>query len=346
MRMISYCQAINEAIFSEMERDPAVFIYGIGVPDHKKIFGSTEHLVERFGSERCVDTPLCEDAMTGLGLGAAMNGLRPILVHIRVDFMLLSMNQIANIISSTCYGSGGKVKAPLVIRAIVGRGWGQGFQHSKSMHGTFAHIPGLKVVMPTTPYDAKGMLISAIRDNNPVIVLEHRWLYWQEGNVPEEPYTVPLNKALLIRPGKHITVIATSWLNVEALHAAKILARRGIEVEIIDLRSASFIDMELISMSIKKTGCCVVADNDWTYCGLGAEISASVAENCFDTLRMPVRRVGFANVPCPTARHLENEFYPNAEDITRTIEKMLNLEPTDLSHEEFYCHEKRFKGPF
>ena len=194
MRRISYCEALNEAMVQEMERDSSVFVYGIGVPDHKKVFGSTVGLVERFGPDRCFDTPLCEDSMTGFGLGAAVNGLRPIHIHIRVDFLLLAMNQLANIVSSYRYASGGKLKVPLVIRAIIGRGWGQGFQHSKSMYSIFANIPGLKVVLPVTPRDAKGLLISAIRDDNPVIFVEHRWLYWQEDNVPEEPFTMPLGE--------------------------------------------------------------------------------------------------------------------------------------------------------
>ncbi|MFH0731800.1 MAG: alpha-ketoacid dehydrogenase subunit beta, partial [Candidatus Omnitrophota bacterium] len=167
MRKISYCEALREAMSQEMERDPNIFVYGIGVPDHKRVFGSTVGLVEKFGPERCFDTPLSEDAMTGFGLGAALNGMRPIHIHIRVDFLLLATNQLANMVSSYRYLSGGELKAPMVIRAVIGRGWGQGSQHSKSMYSIFAHIPGLKIVLPTTPKDAKGLLVSAIRDDNP-----------------------------------------------------------------------------------------------------------------------------------------------------------------------------------
>lgn len=346
MRMITYCEAINEAIFQEMERDPSVFVYGIGVPDHKKIFGSTERLLEAFGPERCLDTPLSEDAMTGLGMGAALNGLRPIHTHIRVDFLLLAMNQLANMVSSFCYGSGGRQGVPLVVRAVVGRGWGQGFQHSKSMHSTFSHIPGLKVVMPTTAGDAKGLLTSAIRSPDPVLVIEHRWLYWQVGEVPEEPYTIPIGKGHVVREGTDLTVVATSWMNVEALHAAEILSRRGVALEIFDPRSSSPLDSEGLAASVGKTGRCLVADNDWIHCGLSAEIVATATEQCFSQLKMPIRRLGFAPTPCPTARHLENEFYPNAEKIVRAVEDMLELSPTDLSGEEFFSHERRFKGPF
>lgn len=347
MRKITYCDAINEAMHQEMERDSSVFTYGIGVPDHKSIFGSTEGLLEKFGSERCKDTPICEDAMTGVGLGAAMNGMRPVHVHIRVDFLLLAVNQLANMVSTMRYSSGGKTKVPLVIRAVVGRGWGQGFQHSKTMHSLFAHIPGLKVIAPTTASDAKGMLISAIRDDNPVIILEHRWLYWQEGDVEEAPFEIELGKANILREGTDISIIATSWMNVEAAHAANILRKsHNINVEIVDVRSFAPLDTETILNSVKKTKKCIVVDNDWSFCGFSAELSAMIYENCFSTLSAPIRRIGFAHTPCPTARHLENEFYPNALNIVREIEDMFELDEADLSDEEFYSHEERFKGPF
>lgn len=346
MRKISYCEALKEAISQEMERDPNIFVYGIGVPDHKRIFGSTVGLVERFGPERCFDTPLAEDAMTGFGLGAALNGMRPIHIHIRVDFLLLAINQLANMVSSYGYLSGGELKLPMVIRAVIGRGWGQGAQHSKSMYSVFAHIPGLKVVLPTTPRDAKGLLISAIRDDNPVIFIEHRWLYWQEDEVPEESYTIPIGEANVLHEGKDITVVATSWMNVEALKAAEVLSRRGVSVEIVDPRTIAPYNDELIIKSVKKTGHCIVADNDWLHCGFSAEVAAQVSEHCFGKLKYPVQRINFAPTPCPTVRYLENEFYPNAVNIIRAIEKILGLEATDLSKEEFYSHEKRFKGPF
>ena len=346
MRKVSYCQALNEAMSQEMERDSGIFVYGACVPDHKKVFGSTAGLLERFGPQRCFDTPLCEDTMTGFGIGAAINGMRPIHVHMRADFLLLAMNQLVNMACSYRYASGGTLKVPMVIRAVIGRGWGQGFQHSKSMFSIFAHIPGLKVVLPTTPKDAKGLLISAIRDENPVIFIEHRWLYWQEGEVPEEPFTIPIGEANILRKGEDATIVATSWMNVEALKAAEILARRGVSLEIVDPRTIAPFNAELIIESVDKTGRCIVADNDWLSCGFSAEVAALVSEHCFGKLEYPVQRIGFAPTPCPTVRHLENEFYPNAVKIIRLIEKMLKLNPTDLSKEEFYGHEKRFKGPF
>ena len=350
-RYITYYEALKEATEQEMKRDSSVFIYGVGVPDHKRVFGSTDGLLEEFGKERCFDTPISEDSLAGFALGAAINGLRPIFVNIRMDFMLLAFNQIANMISSFRYNSGGKIKVPLVIRGIIGRGWGQGIQHSKSMHSVFAHIPGIKVVMPTTSRDAKGMLISAIRDDNPVIFIEHRWLYWQKGEVEKESFLIPLNKANRIRKGKDITIIAISWMNVEALKAAEILYKKAkIDLEIIDPRCISEIDIEPIIKSIKKTRHCIIIDNDWLYCGFSSEIATKIYEKCIingsSILKQPIERMGFAAIPCPTARHLENEFYPNSINIIRRVEKVLGLNKTDLLSEEFYSHENKFKGPF
>jgi len=341
-RMITYAQALNEAIYQEMERDSSVFVYGI----ENKMFGTLEGIEKKFGQERCFSTPLSEDAMTGFGLGAAINGLRPIHTHIRIDFFLLAMNQLVNMIASYHYGSAGKLNVPLVIRAVVGRGWGQGYQHSKSLQSIFAHIPGLKVIMPTTPYDAKGMLTAAIRDNGPVICIEHRWLYWQEGHVPKDAYEIELGRSQIIRRGTDITIVSTSWMNVEAIKAAEILERRGISVEIIDPRSISPLDHTLMIESVTKTKRCIVADNDWLHCGLSGEIATRIYEQCFAILLAPIKRIGFAEVPCPTARNLEDYFYPNAETIIRAIEEMLSIEKIDLSNEVFYSHENRFKGPF
>lgn len=347
MRKISYHEALNEALTQEMERDPSVFVYGIGVSDHKRLFGSTAGLVEKFGPDRCFDTPLCEDTMTGFGLGAAINGMRPVHTHMRMDFLILAMNQLANMVSSYRYSSGGTLKVPMVIRAVIGRGWGQGFQHSKSMYSVFAHIPGLKVVLPTTPRDAKGLLISAIRDDNPVIFIEHRWLYSGVDEVPEETYTVPLGEANILRSGDDITVVATSWMNIEALKAAEILERKqDISVAVIDPRTIAPFNDEIIIESVRKTGHCIVVDNDWLHCGFSAEIAARVSEKCFGRLKSPVQRIGFAPIPCPCARPLESRFYPNAIDIIRATENKLNLKETDLSGEDFYSYENKFKGPF
>lgn len=344
MRKISYRQALNEALHEEMQRDPTVFIYGIDVSDHKRIFGSTNGLLESFGTKRCFSTPLSEDAMSGFGLGAAINGLRPIHVHMRADFMLLAMNQLTNMISSYRYSTRGTLEVPMVIRAIIGRGWGQSFQHSKTMHSCFAHIPGLKIVMPTTPQDAKGLLISAIRDNDPVIVFEHRWLYEVFDDVDD--MVIPLDKANILREGNDATIVATSLMNVEALKAAEILANNGVSVEVVDPRTIYPLDEDLIVQSVDKTGHCIVADNDWLFCGFSAEIAAIIQKRCFGKLKSPVERIGFAPTPCPCTRPLENVFYPNAIDIIRAVETKLGLDEIDISGEDFYSYERIFRGPF
>lgn len=345
---ITYREAINSAIIQEMRRDKNVFLYGLDVADHKRIFGSTQGLVEKFGPERCFGTPLSEDAMTGFGVGAALMGLRPIYVHIRADFLFLCLNQIANIISSYRYLSGGKIKIPLVIRAIMGRGWGQGAQHSKSIHSILAHLPGIKVVMPTQPADAKGLLVSAIHDGNPVIVLEHRWLYDTIGTVPvDKNFMIPIGEPHLLQHGKDITVVATSWMNIEALKAAKIMKKKqGVSIEIIDPRTITPLNYDLIYKSVEKTGHLIVADYDWLNCGFSAEVVARVSEYCFSKLKSPVVRLGFAATPTPTARSLEDAFYPNAISIIKTVERKLKLPATDLLDETFYSYENKFKGPF
>jgi pyruvate/2-oxoglutarate/acetoin dehydrogenase E1 component len=342
---ITFCKALNEAITQEMECDERVFIYGIGVPDHKKVFRSTEGILERFGPKRCFDTPLCEDTMLGFGLGAAIGGLRPIHVHMRLDFMLLAMNQLVNMVSSYSYLTG--LKVPFVIRAIVGRGWGQGSQHSKSLHSYFSHIPGLKVVLPTTPRDAKGLLTAAIRDDDPVVFIEHRWLYYAEEEVPEGEFVLPIGEGNILREGTDVTIVGTSWMNIEALRAADILERHhNIYAEVIDPRTIAPLNNDLIFESVMKTGRCVVVDNDWLDCGFGAEVSARINEQLFGRLASPVVRIGWAQTPCPTVRVLENEFYPNAKTIVRAVEKMLDLEAANLEKELVYSHQEKFKGPF
>lgn len=342
---MTFRQALALAVRREMQADPSVFIFGLDVPDHKRIFGSTAGLLEEFGSDRVFGTPLSEDAMTGVALGAALSGLRPIHVHIRVDFMMLAMNQIANMVSNLRYMTGGKVKIPLVIRAVIGRGWGQSAQHSKSLQGVFAHFPGLKVVMPASAQEAYSLLRSSIREDNPVIFLEHRWLYDVEGTVDEEK-EIPIGPPAVIRPGKSATVLATSWMNIEAMKAAEVLSRRGVELEILNVRTIAPLQGEPLFESVRRTGRCIIADYDWTFCGFSAELAAQVHRECFKELKGPVERLGFAHVPCPTTRPLENLFYPSAVGIIRAAERMLGLPDQDLSGESFYSYEHKFKGPF
>ena len=283
--------------------------------------------------------------MTGVAIGTAISGLRPVHVHIRVDFLLLAMNQLANMASTLRYMSGGQLTMPLVIRAVIGRGWGQSAQHSKSLHSLFAHLPGLKVVLPSSPQDAYSLLRASIRDENPVIFLEHRWLYDVEGEVDDEQH-IALGSSALRRRGDALTVICTSWMNVEAMKAAEVLAKRGIELEVLDVRTVTPLDEAPLVESVKKTRRCLIADYDWVFCGFGAELAARIGQRCFGELAQPIERLGFAPVPCPTTRPLENLYYPSAVTIIRTVERMLGVDATDLSGEAFYSHEQRFKGPF
>ncbi len=344
-KLMQYRDALAEAQADAMAADPRVFVYGLDVPDFKRIFGSTKGLVEKFGPKRCFGTPLSEDAMTGVALGAALCGLRPVHVHIRVDFLLLGMNQIANMISTMRYMSGGKLKVPLVIRAVVGRGWGQGPQHSKTLHSFFAHIPGLKVIMPSSAQDAYSLLRAAIDDDNPVICIEHRWMYDVPGIV-DKNIKIPIGQANIIRKGKDLTIITTSWMAIEAIQAADILAREGIEAEVIDVRSIYPLDSMTIIDSVRRTGRCIVADYDWVFCGYSAELAAQIHHSCFGELKAPVERVGFEHTPCPTTRPLENLFYPSAEHLVRKAESMLQVKRIDLSREVFFSYENKFKGPF
>ena len=346
MPKINYGSAINMALHLEMENDESVVVYGIGVNEPVRIFNTTEGLVEKYGQQRVFDSPLCEDSMMGFSLGAAILGLRPVYIHIRVDFLLLAMNQLVNMISSFTYGTGGGQPVPIVIRAIIGRGWGQGYQHSKSLFSYFTHIPGLKVIAPSTPSDVVGLLRSAIRDNSPVIFLEHRWLYWAEEDISSDYPLVEIGKGRILQEGIDITIVAISWMTVEAVHAAQILHRYGVSVEVIDPRTLRPLDIELILSSVKKTGHLVVADGDWLNSGFSAEICAQVTEFAFSDLKSPPRRIGFADCPCPTVKCLENEFYPNAGDIVHAINAILGHPAMDLSEENFFSHEHRFKGPF
>lgn len=344
-KTMEFRDALALAQARELETDPDVFVFGLDVQDHKATFGSGKGLVERFGPGRVFGTPLSEDAMTGMAVGAALSGLRPVHVHIRADFTLLAMNQLVNMASNMRYMSGGRLRVPLTVRAVIGRGWGQSAQHSKSMQGMFAHFPGLKVVMPASPQDAYSLLRSAVQDDDPVVFLEHRWLYDVSGPV-DETVSVPLGKAAVRRAGTDLSVIATSWMVPEAVLAAEVLARRGVSLEVVDVRTVAPLDSETVLASVRKTKRAVVADYDWSFCGFSAELAALIHQGCWGALAAPVERVGFAHAPCPTTRPLENRFYPSALEVVRAAEKLLGLSPTDLSGIEFYSWEKKFKGPF
>lgn len=322
LRGLTYREALLEAAAELLASDEDVFIMGEGVDDSGGVFGTTLGLRERFGN-RVMDTPLAEGALTGIATGAAIAGMRPMLVHMRVDFTLLTMDQIINHAAKWHYMFGGAFKTPLVIRGIIGRGWGSGAQHSQNLHSLFAHIPGLKVVMPANPYDAKGLLRGAVYDGNPVIFIEHRWLYEHIGHVPEGPYAVEIGKGIVRRPGTDVTIVALSLMVSESMQAADALSKDGIEAEVIDLRTLKPFDAPLIMGSVRKTGRLVVADTGWKECGIGAEIISRVAEEAFDSLHGPPVRVNLPECPTPASPALEKLYYPGKDNIIEAVKTAL-----------------------
>jgi pyruvate/2-oxoglutarate/acetoin dehydrogenase E1 component len=316
-REITYAEALNEALREEMRRDPAVFIMGedVAVWGGGGIFGVTKGLVEEFGTERVRDTPISEEAIAAVAVGAAATGSRPVAEIMYVDFIGLAMEPIVNQAAKLRYMFGGKARVPMVIRAQEGAGRGNAAQHSQSLEAWFCHIPGLKVVTPSTPADAKGLLKSAIRDDNPVIFLEHKVLYFSKGAVPEGEYLVPLGQAEIKRAGQHVTVVGVHTMVGKALKAAEQLAEEGIELEIIDPRTLVPLDEETIVNSVKKTGRLIVSHEAYTRSGYGAEIIARVVEAAFDYLDAPPLRVCARDVPVPYSAVLETAALPQVEDL-------------------------------
>ncbi len=347
IRKLSYIEAIREATDQEMSRDKSVLVFGLDVDDPKAIQGTTKGLVDKFGSSRVFGTPLSEDSMTGVAVGMALAGLKPIHVHIRMDFMMLAMNQLVNIAAKTHYMYGGQVNIPLVVRGMIGKSWGQGAQHSQGLYSFFMHVPGLKVVAPTTPYDAKGSLTAAIRDNNPVIFVEHRILHFQKGFVPEKQYTVEPGKARITAKGKDVTLVGISQMQLECMHAREYLESIGISAEVIDPIWLSPLDIDTITKSVSKTGHLIVVDNDWITSGASSEITASVVEKMQDKKKIKVHRMGFAQVTCPPTPSLEKLFYPNGLQIAQAAYKMITgKRSTWTPKEPLKSTEFEFKGPF
>jgi len=278
---------------------------------------------KEFGRDRVLDSPVSENATTAAAVGAAVAGMRPIVVHPRMDFMLLAVDPIVNQAANWSYMFGGKVGAPVVVRAIINRGGEQAAQHSQALQAVFAHVPGLKVVMPSTPYDAKGLLIDAVYDGNPVVYIDDRWLYNESGEVPEAMYRVAIGTAAVRRPGLDVTIVATSVMAPQALAAAGILAARGIDAEVVDLRSIKPWDRELIFNSVRKTGRLIVVDAAWKTCGGAAELAAEVAGDAFSFLRGPILRVPLPDAPAPMSRPLEQAYYLRADDIVARAEELV-----------------------
>lgn len=325
MRQLKFKEAILEGTCEAMSSDASIYFMGQGASSPKAIYGTALGLKKLFGQKRVMDMPLSEYALTGIATGTALGGMRPILAFYRVDFFLRALDQLINNAAKWNYMSAGMLKVPLVIRLIIGRGWGQGPQHSQSLQSLFAHIPGLKVVMPSNAYDAKGLLISAIKDNNPTLFLEHHWLHETFGHVPQEPFEVPIGKAKILQEGSDMTIVASSYMTLEALKAAEILKKEGIFPEIIDLRSLKPFDKETLTKSIRRTGRLIVVDGDWKTCGFASEIVATITEEAFGDLKAAPIRITYPDRNNPTSWSLANHFYPTA--------KMIAMEAFHLMHD-------------
>ena len=323
MPILTYAQALNQALREELRADPRVFLMGEDIGHHGGVFRVTKDLVDEFGPRRVRDTPISESGFTGLGIGAAMAGMRPVVELLFLDFALVAADQIVNQAAKLRYMSGGQLSVPIVIRGQQGGGRGNGAQHSQSFEAWFAQVPGLKVVAPATPYDAKGLLKSAIRDGNPVLFIEHKLLYNTKGEVPDQDYVVPLGQAEIKRAGRDITLVSYSRTLLLALEAAESLARRGIEAEVVDLRSIEPLDMATVIQSVRHTGRLLVVHEAHANCGLGAEIIARMYEQAPEALEAPARRLGAQHVPIPVAEGLENFVLPQPADIVRAVEAML-----------------------
>ncbi len=325
MRILTYSEALNEALREEMRRDPTVFVMGedVAVWGGGGIFGVTRGLVEEFGPERVRDTPISEEAIAGVAVGAAVTGMRPVIEIMYVDFIGLAMDPIVNQAAKLRYMFGGKAKVPLVVRAQEGAGRGNAAQHSQSLEAWFVHVPGLKVATPSTPADAKGLLKSAIRDDNPVVFLEHKSLYFTKGPVPDGEHLVPLGMADIKRPGTDCTVVAIHTMVLRALEAAEELAEEGISVEVIDPRTLYPLDVETMVGSVRRTGRLVVAHEAVRRGGIGAEIVARVVDEAFDYLDAPPQRVCGAEVPVPYNGRLERAAIPGKEEIVAAVKRIV-----------------------
>jgi len=351
-REISCFKAILEATDQCMAANPAVYIMGLGVSDPRGVFGTTLGISSKYGLHRALDMPVSENAMTGIAIGSALVGMRPIITHQRTDFMLLSLDQIINNAAKWHYMFGGQMKVPIVLRLLVGRGWGQGPQHSQNFQALFAHVPGLKVVLSSTPYDAKGLLISSIEDDDPVIFIEHRWLHGIVGPVPEKMYRIPLGKSRVIRKGRDVTIIASSYMTIESIKASVLLKECGLDAEVLDLRTIKPLDEHAILSSIKKTGRLVAVDGAWRSFGVSAEILSLAVEKCYKYLKCAPRRITFPDASTPTSWALANHYYPKAEDIVRAVKEMFGI-PALRKKDKSSCAkvpldvpDESFTGPF
>ncbi len=320
---MTYAQALNRALVEEMERDERVVVLGEDIATHGGVFAVTRGLVDRFSERRVRDTPISEQAIVGAALGAALTGMRPVAELQYLDFATVAMDQIVQQVAKIRYMTAGQVKVPLVIRSQGGGGKGNAAQHSQSLEAWFVHVPGLYVVQPSTPADARGLLVTAIREDNPVMFLEHKLLYGTRGPVPVAPTAIPLGVADVKRPGSDVTVVATSRMVLFSLEAAEELAKEGIDVEVIDPRSLVPLDMDTIVASVKRTGRALVVHEAVRRGGVGAEIAAGITERAFDYLDVPVGRIGALACPIPYARNLEDAVLPQVADIVSAVRELV-----------------------
>lgn len=351
MSSMTYAGAIQGALSTALAQDPSVIVYGLGVPDPKGVFGTTLDLQRDHGAVRVFDMPTSENAMTGIGIGAALGGLRPVLTHQRLDFALLSLDQIINNAAKWRFMFGGQRGVPITIRMILGRGWGQGPTHSQNLQALFAQIPGLCVVSPTTPADAKGLLLTSIFGEDPVIFLEHRWLHNLKGEVPEGDYRVPLGRAHMMRSGADVTVVAMSLMSLEAAHAVDHLSKQGVSCDLIDLRSLRPIDWPMIEASVRRTGRLLALDGGHETGGIAGEIIAHVATHCWKDLRGAPKRLAMPDVPEATSPALTEHYHVRAEHVAAAIAEMVgsDLETQSLTSARTFPHDvpgNWFQGPF
>jgi len=323
MRELTYAQALREALIEEMDRNPDIILLGEDIGVYGGVFKVTDGLLARYGPERVRETPISEAGFTGVAIGLAMTGKHPMVEIMFMDFIWVAADPVFNQAAKMRYMSGGRVQVPLVIRTQQGGGRGNGAQHSQSLESIFTHIPGLKVALPATPYDAKGLLKAAFRDRNPVVFIEHKMLYTTKGLVPAEEYIIPLGQADIKRTGSDVTVVSLSRTVLHALEAAEELAKDGISVEVIDLRCTVPLDLETILTSVRKTNRLVIAHESHRRLGIGAEIAALVQEHAFDCLDAPIARVGAMDVPIPYSAPLESAVLPGKEDIIAVIKRLL-----------------------
>jgi len=324
-RNISFTESINEAIDLFMNKNKKSMIMGLGINDPKRIFGTTKNLVEKYGTERCIETPTSENSMTAVAIGNSIMGVNTLLVHQRVEFGLLGFDQIVNQASKWFYMTDGRQNVPLTIRLIVGRGWGQGPQHAQNLTSIFSHIPGLKVFIPSTPYEAKGLLIRALNDPNPVIFYEHRWLHNLKQNVPRKYFESSQSSTLIKRVGSDMTIVSYSIMTIEALKVHEILKNNQINAEIIDLKIIKPLNISEIIKSVKKTGKLVFLEDDWLDFAIGSEIISKLVEYDQKIFQSKPIRIGFKNTPSPSSVTLAEDFYPNYISIIKIIAKKFNL---------------------